>query len=173
MPFTPFHFGPASLVKAVVPGYFSISAFMLVQVVIDIESLYNMIHDRYPVHSYLHSYVGSTIVALLVMVSCALFVSLVLANWNKYHGRSPDSRLNVGSTITWKSAAFGAFIGAYSHVALDSIMHSDIHPYWPFSDLNHLYLVVSVPVLHLVCFVFGAVGFTWLLHLLLIGRYRA
>jgi hypothetical protein len=173
MPFTPFHFGPASVVKAIAPGYFSLSAFVLVQVAIDVESLYNMINGRWPIHSYFHSYLGSTAVALLVTVFCAVIGSYLLATWNRFHGRDENSRLNFGNKISWTSAASGSFVGAYSHVFLDSITHSDIQPLWPFSSANHLHQLVSLPVLHIICALLGLIGFTWLLHLVLIGKFKA
>lgn len=52
----------------------------------------------------------------------------------------------------------GAFIGAYSHVLLDSIMHSDIQPFAPVSDQNGFLYVVSVGHLHVLCLISEPLG---------------
>jgi membrane-bound metal-dependent hydrolase YbcI (DUF457 family) len=53
----------------------------------------------------------------------------------------------------------GAFIGTYSHVALDSFMHSDMVPFWPWSTAHSLPGIVSTETLHLFCGVTGLIGF--------------
>ena len=50
------------------------------------------------------------------------------------------------------------FVGTYSHVLLDSIMHSDMQPLAPSSNTNALLGVISVGSLHLVCVLGGVVG---------------
>jgi membrane-bound metal-dependent hydrolase YbcI (DUF457 family) len=56
------------------------------------------------------------------------------------------------------AALSASILGAYSHVALDSIMHSDIRPLAPFSNANPLYLVIDIDELHVYCVVAGLVG---------------
>jgi membrane-bound metal-dependent hydrolase YbcI (DUF457 family) len=60
------------------------------------------------------------------------------------------------------SATVGAFIGTYSHVFLDSIMHSDVQPFSPFSSQNPLHHIVSWLTLHALCLVLGVVGALYL-----------
>ena len=55
MPATPFHFGPGLLVKAAAPRQFSMAAYSLAQVVIDIESGYYMLREATPVHRQAHT----------------------------------------------------------------------------------------------------------------------
>ena len=62
MPFTPFHFGPGIFVKAAMPHKFSLRIFILNQVMIDLESLFNILSGQYPVHRFLHTFLGSTLV---------------------------------------------------------------------------------------------------------------
>ena len=54
-------------------------------------------------------------------------------------------------------AFLSAFIGAYSHVAIDSIVHSDMEPLFPLSEANQLLNLVSVEMLHKLC-VYSAIG---------------
>ena len=58
----------------------------------------------------------------------------------------------------------GALIGAYSQLILDSIMHRDMSPFFPFSDYNSLHKVISVGTLHDLCtglFVLGILIFVF------------
>ena len=56
----------------------------------------------------------------------------------------------------------GALIGAYSQLILDSIMHRDMSPFFPFSDYNGLQRIISIETLHDLCtglFVLGILIF--------------
>ena len=58
----------------------------------------------------------------------------------------------------------GALIGAYSQLILDSIMHRDMSPFFPFSDYNGLQRVISIGTLHDLCtglFVLGILIFVF------------
>ena len=50
------------------------------------------------------------------------------------------------------------FVGTYSHVVLDSIMHSDMGPLFPLSASNQLLGVVSGSALHKLCVYSGLLG---------------
>ena len=52
----------------------------------------------------------------------------------------------------------GAAFGVYSHVFLDSIMHSDVKPFAPFSEANPLLQSISVAELHIGCVIAGVFG---------------
>ena len=52
-----------------------------------------------------------------------------------------DTKLMV--PIRWWVVFLSAFIGTVSHVVLDSIMHFDIEPWYPFSAANHLQGFIS------------------------------
>ena len=56
MPATPFHFGPGLLIKAVAPHQFSVAAYSVAQVVIDLESGYHLLRGDYPVHRQAHTF---------------------------------------------------------------------------------------------------------------------
>jgi membrane-bound metal-dependent hydrolase YbcI (DUF457 family) len=75
--------------------------------------------------------------------------------------------------ITWPSAIAGAFVGAWSHVFLDSIMHGDIEPLWPVSSGNALQLVVSIETLHLGCVLSGILGLALMYVVFALGRGAA
>jgi membrane-bound metal-dependent hydrolase YbcI (DUF457 family) len=54
--------------------------------------------------------------------------------------------------------AIGSAAGMYSHIVLDSIMHTDIAPFAPFSTANPLLGTIRLGSLHLFCLVAGAFG---------------
>jgi membrane-bound metal-dependent hydrolase YbcI (DUF457 family) len=64
--------------------------------------------------------------------------------------------------ISWPAAITGAFVGTYSHVALDSLMHADMRPLAPFSETNGLLHLVSLGALHLGCVLSGLLGVLFL-----------
>ncbi len=51
-----------------------------------------------------------------------------------------------------------AFMGTYSHVFLDSMMHADLLPFYPWTRSNGLLDIVSYEQLHLFCFLTGVIG---------------
>jgi membrane-bound metal-dependent hydrolase YbcI (DUF457 family) len=64
----------------------------------------------------------------------------------------------AGINIRWRDCLFGAALGAWSHVALDVIMHSDVEPLAPWRGDNPLLGVVSMHSLHYGCLVAAIVG---------------
>jgi len=78
LPVTPFHFGPGLALKAVAAPVFSWSAFAAAQVLIDCETVYYLLRREYPVHRFLHSFVGAAVAGLVTAV-CLLVVVRALA----------------------------------------------------------------------------------------------
>jgi hypothetical protein len=158
MPFTPFHFGPGAAIKAVAPRYFSFTVFCFAQVATDCETAYYMVQGEYPLHRFFHTYCGATLVAVFSIIVGRPICQFILRVWS--HGRDLPFKDYFPTTtvIPWTSAATGAFLGTYSNVFLDSIMHSDIMPFAPFSTANRLYLVVGPGLLHLLCLILGVLG---------------
>lgn len=167
MPFTPFHFGPGALIKACAPRHVSFTVFVFAQVLIDIEPLYYMLRGEYPLHRFFHSYIGATLIVAAAYFLGRPICGLALAIMKTNLKPTIESLLAAARSIPRLPALIGAIAGAYSHVFLDSIMHSDIRPLAPFADSNNLFLAVSVFELHLYCAIAGLVGavvlgFWWL-----------
>lgn len=151
MPITPFHFGLGAALHAAAPRRVSFLAFCAANVLIDVESLVNLLQHRHPVHAFFHTYVGATLMAaatlLLFLALRALVRRASLTGW---WVRWQD--------LTPKAVAAGALLGAWTHVLLDSVMHGDIRPLAPFSDANALQGVIPLGTLHLGLMVLGAAG---------------
>lgn len=150
MPITPFHFGLGAALHGAAPRSVSFLSFCAANVFVDVESLYNLTHQRQPVHAFLHTYVGASLVPFAIVL---LFLGM---RWFASRFWLPD--LLSWRSLRVKQVAVGAALGAYSHVVFDSIMHSDIRPLAPFSEANGLHLAISLLELHLLCLALGAIG---------------
>jgi len=136
--------------NAVAPKHISFVSFVAANVLIDIEPLYYMLTKQYPLHRFFHTYVGAglvSIAAVLLIILCgAVSKNLFPSMFAKFFSSS------VGATI------FGAVLGSYSHIVLDSVMHTDIRPLAPFSQANNLLGVISLSSLHWLCIYAGLFG---------------
>jgi hypothetical protein len=151
MPATPFHLGPGLLVKAAAPRQFSMAAYSLAQVVLDIESGYHLLHNDYPVHRQAHTFFLGGLIGLV----CGLIVSRVGTSIARPRDVVPEA---LAAEYRLPIAALSGIFGGVFHSLLDGIMHADMRPFRPFTDANPLYDIVSVRVLYLFCIVTGLVG---------------
>lgn len=135
VPITPFHFGPGLLLGAAVED--SLVAFVATNIVIDVESGYHLVRHELPVHTFLHTLVGATLAAVVVMLAVGAVTRAV--------------RRGALTRRAITGIAIGAFVGAWSHVALDAIMHADVEPLAPWSRANPLLATLPLSVLHLAC----------------------
>jgi len=156
MPATPFHFGPGLLVKAAAPRQFSMAAYSLAQVVIDLESGYHLLHNDYPVHRQAHTFYMGGLIGLV----CGLVVSRVGRWLARPRDVVPEP---LAAEYRLPIAAWSGIFGGLLHSVLDGIMHSDMRPFRPFSDANPLYGLVSLRTLYLFCIITGLVGAALLL----------
>ena len=158
MPFTPFHLGPALAVKAAAPRYFSFLVFGLTQVVIDSEVALYILAGGWPVHRLFHTYLGATLVAAITVVLGRPLLEWAVRLWNRMVAPDGEGFLRIEPRIPLVAALSGALIGGYSHVLLDSIMHSDVRPFAPWSDSNALLRLISADHLVLACVGVGVLG---------------
>ena len=140
--------GPGFAIKSILKKNFSLMVFGWSQIVIDIHPLIVILSDRGTIHGFTHTYLGATLIAFF----CALS--------GKYLGELglKIMRKKEYLPINWNVAFISAFIGTYSHVLLDSVMHSDVIPFNPFWKSNILLSIVSVNTLHIFCLGTGLLG---------------
>lgn len=148
MPFTPLHMGPGIVIKAWLQASFSLMVFGWSQILIDIQPLVVILTGKGELHGFSHTYIGATLIAIASAVS------------GKYLGEFGLRvlRLPRYNPIRWRVAIVSAFIGGYSHVFIDSIMHADITPLAPFSNRNGMHAVIGIDWLHVLCLVSAVVG---------------
>lgn len=172
MPLTPFHLGPAFVLKAAIPSRFSLLAFVFTQVLMDFEPLYYMLTDASPIHRSLHTYLGATAVVLVSCLTAKFICQIWLKVWNKLVAPNPHSRLYIEEIIPYRSVVVGSILGAYSHIVFDSIMHGDLKPLAPYSDSNALFNIVSLEVLHLSLIFLGTIGLFLSIIQVLTNRFK-
>ncbi|MBI3044034.1 MAG: DUF4184 domain-containing protein [Betaproteobacteria bacterium] len=158
MPITPFHLGPGALVKAAAPRHFSFTVFAFSQGLIDLEPIGFFIFTGAPIHAYLHTYLGALPVFLVSWWAGRPVGEWALRVWNAWLSPEQARWLGYQPKISTKAAGIGAFIGAYSHVAIDSIMHGDLEPFAPFSPASPWLHLVSLETLHLACVAAGIIA---------------
>jgi hypothetical protein len=146
----PLSCGRATPKHAAAPKRISFISFCTANVLIDFESLYNLWYGRHPVHAFLHTYLGAT---LIIVATTSVFLAL---RWFASRFWLPD--LFAWRALTWRPVVVGAAFGAYSHIVFDSVMHADIRPLSPFSNENLLYAAIPLDALHLLCLALAAVG---------------
>jgi len=150
MPFTPFHMGPGIVVKAILQSSFSLMVFGWAQIVMDIQPLVVMITGEGHLHGFSHTYIGATLLAIFSALSGKYLseVGLYVLGLNK----------QWQVKIAWWVSFLSAFIGTLSHVFLDSIMHSDVEPFFPLTTNNEFLGLISVQALHEACLYSALVG---------------
>lgn len=117
------------------------------QVLIDIEPGYRMIVGDVVIHGPSHTLGGAAIIGMIATLAGKPISEYVLRAI-----RYPRP------VMTWAAAAMGAFIGTFSHVLLDAIMHADMLPWSPISESNQLLGSMSLASLHLTCAGLGIVS---------------
>ena len=151
MPFTPIHMGPGILIKSILQGSFSLMVFGWTQIVMDIQPLIVLISGKGHLHGFTHTYIGAILIALFAALTGKYLSELGLKILKISENDNPIS-------IIWWVVFLSAFIGSFSHVLLDSIMHSDVEPFFPFTLDNQFLGLISVSMLHKVCLYSGLVG---------------
>ena len=151
MPFTPLHMGPGILIKALLQGSFSLMVFGWAQIVMDIQPLFVLVTGEGHLHGFSHTYIGATLLAILSALSGKYLSEIGLKILELSDKLNPVN-------IAWWVAFVSAFIGTYSHVVLDSIMHGDVEPFYPLSQANSLHGLITIGELHQFCVFSALVG---------------
>ena len=150
MPFTPFHWGPALFLGLLLFPILDVPSFLIASVAVDIEPFYLMFQDSPYLHGFFHSYLGASIIGVLVAL-------IVYALRNVLHGILVAFRLPQGSSF--KKVLLASLFGVYFHVFLDSFLYIDIRPFYPL-EINPLYGVIQPRIIYQFC------GISFLLGLL-------
>ena len=157
MPVTPFHGGAGLLAKGLLGRRFSFVGFCTMQVVIDCESGYHLLRGDWPVHRFLHTFLGTTLAC--AAVGAALGWLGRRASRSAAPSESSGAmRRDLAAAALWAPALITIVAGVLGHVIPDGIMHVDVRPFAPLLDDNPFYGLLSLPVLHGALVVAGIVG---------------
>ena len=158
MPFTPYHIDAGTSVKSVFPKYFSFSTFTLTNVLIDCEVLYFYFTTGFLSHKFFHTIIGVLIVAIICATLGKPVCEFGLRVWNKTLKMVNIKWFKTEIKINYFSSWGGAITGALSQLILDSIMHRDMKPLFPFSYENIFLRIVSIENLHYICLGLFVIG---------------
>ena len=147
MPFTPIHLGPGLAFKALGGHRVSFMVFGGAQVLMDIEPLLGILQDTPVLHGPSHTVAGALVIGSLAWLSGKPVSALVLDILKIPH-----------APITWRAAFAGAYLGTFSHILLDAVMHADMRPWWPLGAGNPLLHAIGIDALHLACAGAGVLG---------------
>lgn len=147
--------GPLLAVKLLAGRQVSFIVLGLSQVLIDVEVLVRMKLGSSHLHGISNTLTGAVAVGLLATAAGPPTVRLTHGLWN---AAGPPEALRLPPRISWRTAAISAFIGTFSHILLDAIMHADAQPFAPLSPANPLLRAVGVGTLHDACLAIGAVA---------------
>ena len=142
MPLTPFHWS-SLLFGFLLFNTLYLPALAISSVLMDLEPFYYMFISPNPdgiLHGFFHTYLGATIIALVV--------AFVLVKFRK----ETDNMMAIfrlEQKISDKGIYLSSIFAAYSHIFLDSLMHSDLKPFWPFSDSNPFLGLVHISDIYL------------------------
>ncbi len=143
--------GPGIFIKACLQGSFSLMVFGWAQILMDIQPLIVLITGKGDLHGFSHTYIGASLIAIIVTLTgkyLSEFGLIVLGITKK------DNPIR----IIWSVAVLSAFIGTFSHVLIDSVMHGDIEPFYPLSIPNSLLGIITIDQLHKFCLYSGLIG---------------
>jgi hypothetical protein len=158
MPITPLHLGPGAVFKAIGGRRFSFVVFGLAQFAMDIEPIGRFFAGSSLLHGPVHSLLGATVVGAVVVVVGKPLGERLLRLWNSRLSPAQREWLYVEPRFTRTETAIGAFVGTYSHVLFDSIMHTDVRLLYPFRDVNDLAGIISFGELDALCLALGVIG---------------
>ena len=146
MPFTPYHIGFGILIKSFIQKHFSFIIFAWAQILMDIQPLLVLILGRGKLHGLSHTIIGAGVIGVLAGLSGEI-IFRIFARYKRGFAVLPRINLYVS-----------AFIGTYSHVILDDIMHADVNLFYPYTDKIDFYRIISLATLHKFCLFAGLLG---------------
>ncbi|MCD6444947.1 hypothetical protein CW710_01510 [Candidatus Bathyarchaeota archaeon] len=163
MPFTPFHLGPALLIGLLMFRLLDLPTFLVANVIVDIEPfLVLALGLPLPLHGFLHTYVGGSILAALL--------TLVMSSAREFlTGLTRVFRVEQKYSV--KTIGLSSFSGIYLHILLDSFLYREMKPLYPL-DVNPFLDALSSAQVYTLCSVSLAIGIMIYLAKLLEHRLK-
>ncbi|WP_300114591.1 metal-dependent hydrolase [Rhodoferax sp.] len=124
----------------------------------DIEPGVGMLTGADVLHGHSHTILGAIAIAFLVRLVAPGICKFLLRNWNNEVIHHKLSWLAQSDTPSRTAMTASAFFGTLSHVVLDSLIHHDIQPLFPFSNGNPLMGLVSHDGVYQLCAIAGVLG---------------
>jgi len=140
--------GPALFFGLALFTVFDLPTLLVASVIIDIEPFYVMYLNvsGYPLHGFLHSYLGASIMAILL----ALIIYPIRNKLNRIM-----LFLRVSQEFSFKKIVFTSFVGVFSHVFLDSFLYGEMNPFFPFEG-NPFFNLTPISTIYVTVYGFCA-----------------
>ncbi|MEA3254986.1 MAG: hypothetical protein U9Q22_04030 [Candidatus Altiarchaeota archaeon] len=123
MPLTPFHLGPALFFGLLFFRLIHLPTFLIANVIVDLEPfLVLFLRLDYPLHGFFHSLLGGSIIAIIL--------SLIMIRLDE-KVQKIMSTVKLKQKHSKKNILAASFTGIYLHILLDSILYTDIKPFFP------------------------------------------
>ena len=149
MPFTPFHLGPGLLIAMLLFPYVDVIVVLVASIIIDLEPAYYLFVHGYPYHGFLHSFVGSSLVALLLSVAMYPIRGRYLRILELF---------GLKQETNFRKIVLSSLIGTNFHIFLDSFLYPEMKPFLPLQE-NPLLYCLSPSAIYEFCLFAFAVGF--------------
>ena len=164
MPFTPFHWGPSSWIGLSLFKIFDFPTLLVASVIVDIEPFCVLfLNLNYPLHGFFHSFLGSSILAVLTAIILYLLKSKI---------KRIMTIFRLAQDSSFKKILWTSFFGVYLHILLDSFLHRDVKPFYPFES-NPFLGLFSLQQIYLFCGLSFLVGtLFYLIRLVIVKREK-
>ena len=150
MPFTPYHFGPAFLIGVLLFPFIDFATIVVASVILDLEPLAVILFNLpMPLHAFFHTYLGATIVAIILSVGIYPFRKY-LNEIVAFFGLRQES--------SFRHIFPASIIGTYSHVLLDSFLYVEMNPLFPLLG-NPFVGFLAFGFVYNLCLALGIIGF--------------
>jgi len=157
MPYTPYHFGPSSLIGLLLRRWVDIPVFVLVNLVIDLEILVaELWHPRGFGQRYVHTLLLGTAAGILWGILTYFFRGFF--KWIM-------DKIQLPYKTSISKMIFSGILGAWVHIFTDSLYQSEVLLFWPSRLANPLRLFSrrKVDLLCTLCFLAAFAVYIWIL----------
>ena len=151
MPYTPYHWGPASWIGLFFFKVFDIPTLMVASVIVDVEPFCAMyLGFDIPMHGICHTFLGASVFAIAIAVAMCYLQKPI---------QKIMTLLKLKQNSSIKVILFTALFGTYFHIFLDALIYNDMNPFYPIKG-NPIVGFVSGIHVYSFCrwsFLFGAI----------------
>ena len=157
MPYTPYHFGPSSLIGLLLRKWIDFPVFVLANIAIDLERL--VVEILFPgrfVPRYAHTYLLGAAVGIIWGTGAYFFMGYF--KWIM-------DKIKIPYKTSMSKMIFSGILGAWVHILPDALYRSTSRLFWPFKLTNPLsrFSKRDVELLCVLCFAAAFIIYIWIL----------
>ena len=148
MPLTPYHLGPGLFIGEIFEKQINLVSILLASVLVDTRAVYCFFYGNCRLHGLIHTFAGSAFLAFFITIGVYYFRKRLKRITNLFR---------IRNNYSFSSILLGSLLGVGVHLILDSVMHSDMTPFWPMTP-NPLLGLVSDKINYSFCAFTMAIG---------------